>query len=164
MHTSTRTGTRLARHAESAGAAAVVSVPPYYSSPPEREVRTYFRDLAEAVEIPLVVYNNPAASGVSLSVPTLAKLAQERTVAAIKDSHGDPARIPSLRMLCPPDTAILYGEDYGASRRFWPGRMDGRQAWPTSCRVTPSSYGGWLAPVISQQHAVTGSACFRWST
>ena len=82
MHTSTRTGTRLARHAESAGAAAVVSVPPYYSSPPEREVRTYFRDLAEAVEIPLVVYNNPAASGVSLSVPTLAKLAQEGTPVA----------------------------------------------------------------------------------
>jgi dihydrodipicolinate synthase/N-acetylneuraminate lyase len=59
MHTSTATAIRLARHAERAGAAAVVSVAPYYSSPPEREVLAYFRDLAAAIEIPLVVYNNP---------------------------------------------------------------------------------------------------------
>jgi 4-hydroxy-tetrahydrodipicolinate synthase len=114
MHTSTTTAIRLARHAERAGAAAVVSVAPYYSSPPEREVLAYFRDLAAAIEIPLVVYNNPAASGVGLSVPALATLAREGTAAAIKESHGDAARIHDLRLLCPAETVLIYGEDYGS--------------------------------------------------
>jgi 4-hydroxy-tetrahydrodipicolinate synthase len=114
MSTSTRTAIRLARQAEAIGAAGIVSVAPYYSSPPEREVLTYFRDVAAAVAIPLIIYNNPPASGVSLSVPTLAKLAADGVAAGIKDSHGDAARIHDLRLLCPPETAILYGEDYGS--------------------------------------------------
>ena len=170
MHTSTKTGKRLARHAELVGASAVVSVPPYYSSPPEREVLAYFRDLADAVEIPLVVYNNPAASGVSLSVPTLARLAQEGTAGGIKDSHGDPARIPSLRMLCPPDTAILYGEDYGALEALLAG-ADGWTAgvanfmprhavelWRLACSGDPAAarrhWLGMLALVNMTSHKV----------
>ena len=114
MSTSTRTAIRLARQAEAVGAAGIVSVAPYYSSPPEREVLTYFRDVAAAVAIPLIVYNNPPASGTSLSVPTLAKLAVDGVAAGIKDSHGDASRVHDLRLLCPPETAILYGEDYGS--------------------------------------------------
>lgn len=114
MHTSTDVAVRLARRAEAHGATGVMSVSPYYSSPPEREVLGYFRDLANAVRIPLIVYNNPGASGVSLSVPTLAKLAEEGTAQIIKESHGDPARIHDLRLLVPDSTRVVYGEDYGA--------------------------------------------------
>lgn len=114
MHTGTRTAVRLAKHAEMAGASAIMSVSPYYSSPPEREVLQYFRDLAASVDIPLVVYNNPGASGVSLTVAALAELAKEGTAAVIKESHGDPARIHDLKLACPAETAIVYGEDYGA--------------------------------------------------
>lgn len=114
MHTSTRTAIRLARSAEAAGASAVLSVSPYYSSPPEREVLGYFRDLAESVDIPLIVYNNPGASGVSLSVAALATLAEEGTASIIKESHGDPARIHDLRLSVPDSTQVVYGEDYGA--------------------------------------------------
>jgi 4-hydroxy-tetrahydrodipicolinate synthase len=114
MHTSTSVAVRLAKHAERAGATAVMSVSPYYSSPPEREVLQYFRDIAGAVDIPLVVYNNPGASGVSLSVAALGQLAEEGTAAVIKESHGDAARIHDLKLVCPPETSIVYGEDYGS--------------------------------------------------
>ncbi|MFN8232224.1 MAG: dihydrodipicolinate synthase family protein [Actinomycetota bacterium] len=114
MHTSTTTAIRLAKQAESAGATGVMSVSPYYSSPPEREVLGYFRDIAEAVDIPFVVYNNPGASGVSLSVAALAELAEEGTADVIKESHGDPTRIHDLRLMVPESTRLVYGEDYGA--------------------------------------------------
>ena len=114
MHTSTRTAAGLARHAEAAGATGVMSVSPYYSAPPERELLGYFRDLAEAVDIPLLVYNNPGASGVSISLQSLAALAQEGTAKIIKDSHGDPSRIHDLRLLVPEQTSLVYGEDYGS--------------------------------------------------
>lgn len=114
MHTSTREALELAAHAEAIGADGVFSVSPYYSGPPVREVLTYFRDLANGTNLPLMVYNNPAASGVSLTVAELALLAQEGTAKAIKESHGDPARMQDLRLMVPEDTQLLYGEDYGA--------------------------------------------------
>jgi 4-hydroxy-tetrahydrodipicolinate synthase len=114
MHTATAVAQRLARHAQQAGAAAVMSVPPYYSSGPEREVMQYFRDIAGAIEIPLIVYNNPGASGVALTVQTLGELATEGTTSMIKESHGDPTRIHDLRLVCPQSTRLIYGEDYGA--------------------------------------------------
>ncbi|HEU4542234.1 MAG TPA: dihydrodipicolinate synthase family protein [Jiangellaceae bacterium] len=125
MDTSTRTAIRLAQHAQDIGASGVVSVAPYYSCPPEREVLTYFRDIADAVDIPLVVYNNPSASGVSLSVAALAALTHEGTAAAIKESHGDPARIHDLRLLCASGTALIYGEDYGSLEAL----LAGADAW-----------------------------------
>jgi 4-hydroxy-tetrahydrodipicolinate synthase len=114
MHTSTSTAVELARHAEAVHATGVMSVSPYYSAPPERELLQYFRDIAAAVDIPLIVYNNPPASGVELSLNALATLAQEGTAAVIKDSHGDPSRIHDLRLLVPETTSLVYGEDYGS--------------------------------------------------
>lgn len=114
MHTSTAAAIRLARKAEEVGAAGVFSVPPYYSGPPEREVVQYFRDIAGAVRIPVMAYNNPPAAGVSLSIPCLVALAREGTIGLIKESHGDPARIHDLRALVPDSVQVIYGEDYGS--------------------------------------------------
>lgn len=114
MHTSTRVAQRLAKHAQEAGASAVMSVPPYYSSGPEREVVQFYRDIASVVDIPVIAYNNPGASGVSLTVQLLGQLAQEGTVRMIKESHGDPTRLHDLRLVCPDSTTLIYGEDFGA--------------------------------------------------
>jgi 4-hydroxy-tetrahydrodipicolinate synthase len=125
MHTSTRTAIQLARSAQKAGATGILSVSPYYSSPPEREVLQYFRDLASSVDLPLIVYNNPSASGVALSVSALATLANEGTAAIIKESHGDPTRIHDLKLAVSPDTSVIYGEDYGSFEAI----MGGADGW-----------------------------------
>ena len=125
MHTSTREAQDLARFAQSAGASAVMSVPPYYCGGPEREVMQYFRDIAEVVDIPLIVYNNPALSGISMSVSTLAALTAEGTAGMIKESHGDPSRIHDLRSVVPDSVSIMYGEDYGAFEAL----MVGADGW-----------------------------------
>jgi dihydrodipicolinate synthase/N-acetylneuraminate lyase len=125
MHTSTAAAIGLARKAEEAGATGVFSVPPYYSGPPEREVVQYYRDIAGSVRIPLMAYNNPAAAGVSLSIPCIAALAQEGTIQLVKESHGDPARVHDLRALVPDSVQVIYGEDYGAFEAI----MAGADGW-----------------------------------
>ena len=114
MHTSTGVAVELAQHAEKAGATGVMSVSPYYSGPPERELKQYFRDIAASVDLPLIIYNNPSASGISLSMGAMAELAHDGTGKALKDSHGDPSRLHDLRVLVPADTSLIYGEDFGS--------------------------------------------------
>jgi 4-hydroxy-tetrahydrodipicolinate synthase len=150
MHTSTAIAVRLAQHAERAGATSVMSVSPYYSSPPEREVLQYFRDIAESVQIPFMLYNNPPASGVDLSVLAIAGLAQDGSVAMIKESHGDAARIHDLKLTVPDDVPVIYGEDYGSFEAIC-GGADGWVAgvsnfMPHECvRAWELTHGGDLA-------------------
>ena len=113
-HTSTRTAIRLSRHAKLAGATGIMSESPYYSSARENEIVTYFRDLADSVDLPFIVCNNPGTSGFSLNDTALASLAYEGVAKLIKESHGDPTRIHDLRLQVPDQTPLLYGEDYGA--------------------------------------------------
>ncbi len=83
--TSTVRSVELARHAESVGADLVASISPYYHRHDERAVVEFFRTLAEAVDIPLYVYNNPKASGVTITPSFLHHLA-DVGVQGIKDS------------------------------------------------------------------------------
>jgi N-acetylneuraminate lyase/4-hydroxy-tetrahydrodipicolinate synthase len=83
--TSTAQSIALARHAERVGADMVSSISPYYHRHDERAVVAYFQALAEVVEIPLYVYNNPKASGVTITPSFLCHLA-DVGVQGIKDS------------------------------------------------------------------------------
>ena len=81
----TRSVVDLAKHGEKAGADAVAAVPPIYYGFNDAAVERHFRELVDAVSIPVFIYNNPKATGVSVSGKLLAKLA-EFGVAGIKDS------------------------------------------------------------------------------
>ena len=83
--TSTAQSVELARHAEDVGADYVASISPYYHRHDERAVVGFFRSLAEAVEVPVYVYNNPKASGVTITPSFLRHLA-DVGVQGIKDS------------------------------------------------------------------------------
>ena len=83
--TSTAQSIELARHAEAVGADYVASVSPYYHRHDERAVVQYFRALAKAVDLPVYVYNNPKASGVTITPSFLHHLA-EVGIRGIKDS------------------------------------------------------------------------------
>ncbi len=84
----TRFAVDLAKHAEQAGAVAVASVPPIYYGFKEPEVERHFKALVDAVEIPVLVYNNPKTTGVSISPGFLNKLAGIG-VRGVKDSSFD---------------------------------------------------------------------------
>jgi len=83
--TSTSQSIELAQHASETGADVVASVPPYYHSHDEREVKRYFSSLVQSVDIPVYVYNNPKTTGFSITPKFLQELA-ELGIQGIKDS------------------------------------------------------------------------------
>ena len=83
--TSTSQSVELAKHASEIGADVVASVPPYYHHHDERDVKKYFDSLVQGVDIPVFVYNNPKASGFSITPKFLEELAK-LGVQGIKDS------------------------------------------------------------------------------
>jgi len=86
----TREAILLSRHAEQFGAASVMLVAPYYEPLTPSEVIRYYRDVADAVSIDVMIYNLPAATGVNLSPPEIAKLAADvPNVRYVKDTSGD---------------------------------------------------------------------------
>jgi dihydrodipicolinate synthase/N-acetylneuraminate lyase len=86
--TNTNTAVKLAKHAEAAGATHISSVPPYYYSHNEEEVRLYFETILKEVKIPLYVYNNPKTVGYGVSSNFLVKLA-DMGLSGVKDSSFD---------------------------------------------------------------------------
>jgi dihydrodipicolinate synthase/N-acetylneuraminate lyase len=85
---STRETVELSVHAEQAGAAAVMIIPPFYDAPSWRELKAHFGAVAEAISIPIMYYNMPAVSGTTLTAEQLRELPG---VTCLKDTGGDAA-------------------------------------------------------------------------
>jgi 1-pyrroline-4-hydroxy-2-carboxylate deaminase len=112
-----------ARDARSAGAASVMVLPPLLYRADRRELAEFFGSVARAADLPLLVYNNPAASGNDLEPALLAELAQEITaIGAIKETSEDARRIAHLVNLCP-ELDILVGGDDWALEGFCAGAV-----------------------------------------
>jgi len=79
----------LSQHAEAAGAAAVMIVPPFYSALPWDELLAHYAAVADRIAIPIMFYNLPSATGVTLTASRLAELKREAGVTSFKDTGGD---------------------------------------------------------------------------
>lgn len=107
---STAEAVELTRHAAKAGADAALLITPYYNKPtPEGQFRHY-RAVAEAADIPIVLYNVPSRTGTNMLPETVARIAREvESVVAIKEASGDIDQIATLASIS--DIAILSGND-----------------------------------------------------
>jgi 4-hydroxy-tetrahydrodipicolinate synthase len=86
----TRDAVGLARHAETSGAAAVMAVAPYYEPLTLGETKNYFRAIADAVSVPVVIYNLPVATGLNLTPEDIAGLARSTgNIRYVKDTTND---------------------------------------------------------------------------
>jgi len=99
----------LARQAEKAGAAGLLVVTPYYSKPPQTGLLEHFRHVADATDLPVMVYDIPARAGVPIATDTLLRLAEHDRIVAVKDAKGD--LLETSRVLAGSDLAIYSGED-----------------------------------------------------
>ena len=90
----------LAREAERLGADGVMIIPPFYSVPTEDELFEHYRRIGEAISIPIMVYNNPAAANVDIRPETLARLARIDTVRSVKESTLEVTRVRDIIELC----------------------------------------------------------------
>ena len=100
---------RHSREAERLGAAGVMVVPPFYSSPTEDELFEHYRRIGEAISIPVMVYNNPNTSNVDLRPEFVARLGEIDTVRYIKESSGDITRVREITRLSGDRVAVFAG-------------------------------------------------------
>jgi len=110
----TRKAVELTRRVARAGASAALVVTPYYNKPPQRGLDAHYRTVAEEGELPVIMYNVPGRTGCDLLPETAAALAAHPGIVALKEAVPDPARLVSLRELCPANFCLLSGDDASA--------------------------------------------------
>ncbi len=99
----------LHKAAKAVGATAGLSVNPYYNKPTQEGLYRHFMTLADAVDLPIVLYNIPGRTGITMAASTVAKLNSHRNIVAIKESTGSPDMTSEIRAAC--DITILSGDD-----------------------------------------------------
>ncbi len=111
----TREAIELARHAEKAGADAVLVVTPYYNKPTQQGLIAHFSAVAKAVSLPIFIYNIPGRSVVDMSVETMAYLHKTYpSIAGVKDSTASMDRVSEQYLACGEGFIQLTGEDASA--------------------------------------------------
>ena len=108
---STTEAIELTRAAKDAGADGCLLVTPYYNRPPQEGLFRHYMAVADAVDIPQVLYNVPARTACDLLPATIARLAPHRNIVGIKEASGDVARVRQIHELCGRDFVVLSGED-----------------------------------------------------
>src|SRR6201988_214912 len=111
---STREAVDLAKHAEKAGADAVLIVTPYYNKPTQEGLYRHFKAVNDAVGIPILIYNIPPRSVVDMSVDTMKRLYELKNIVGVKDATGDLGRVSRQRHAMGPEFIQLSGEDMTA--------------------------------------------------
>lgn len=108
----TDTAVMMSKKAEHEGADGILSVVPYYNKPSQKGIIAHFSAVAEAVKIPVILYNIPSRTGISMSVETAKYLtAKYENIVAIKQSFGDIDVVTELKRELPKSVAIYSGDD-----------------------------------------------------
>jgi 4-hydroxy-tetrahydrodipicolinate synthase len=108
---STREAIELAKHAEAAGADAVLVVTPYYNKPTQEGMYQHFKAINDAIGIPIIIYNIPARSVIDMSVDTMRRLFDLKNIAGVKDATANVVRVSQQRAAMGEGFNQLSGED-----------------------------------------------------
>jgi 4-hydroxy-tetrahydrodipicolinate synthase len=111
---STQEAIEFTASAKDSGAEACLLVTPYYNKPTQQGLFLHYKAIAEAVDLPQILYNVPARTGVDLLPETVHRLMDIRQVIGIKEATGDLERMTQIRTLCGDDMAIYSGDDLTA--------------------------------------------------
>lgn len=104
----------LARHAQHAGADAALVVTPYYNKPTQEGLYLHYTAIADAIDLPIIIYNIPGRSVIDMSVETMARLAKHRNIVGVKDATANLTRPLHIARACGDGFCQLSGEDHTA--------------------------------------------------
>ena len=108
---STENAVALSRDARRAGADALLVVTPYYNKATQAGLIRHYQVIADAVDIPLILYNVPSRTGVNILPETYAALSKHPNIAGVKEANGDLGSVQRTRSLCPEDFTVWSGND-----------------------------------------------------
>jgi 4-hydroxy-tetrahydrodipicolinate synthase len=111
------------RHARKLGADAALVVTPYYSRPSQEGLYQHFEAVALRSDLPIILYNVPARTGVDLSVDTVVRLSELAEIVGIKEARGDPERCRVIKQRVPKNSAFIPAMTGPQARRSFPVPM-----------------------------------------
>ena len=150
---------KMSQYAQEHGADAVMVILPFYLKPHKKAVMQHFRDLREALDIDIMIYNNPWFAGYELTVPEVKELVEDGTIQSIKAAHGDPNRVHELKFHCGDKLTVFYGHDYAAAE----GILCGADGWlsgfpavlPKQCRaIMDAALAGDVKATMEAQYKI----------
>ena len=107
----TREAIELTRYAKKAGADGALVITPYYNKPTQEGLYRHFCAVAEAADIPIILYNVPGRTGVNMAAETVARLAEVKNIVGVKEASGNLAQICDILRLTPRKFCLLSGDD-----------------------------------------------------
>lgn len=105
----TREALDLTAYAKQAGANAALLITPYYNKPTPAGLIKHYTTIAQAVDIPIILYNVPSRTGIHLAAATVAELCKTPNIAAVKEASGSVDSVCQIRSVC--DITVLSGDD-----------------------------------------------------
>jgi 4-hydroxy-tetrahydrodipicolinate synthase len=108
---STAEAIELTAEGKAAGADACLLVTPYYNKPPQEGLYRHYKAIAEAVDVPIILYNVPGRTGCDLLPATVKRLAPIPNIVGLKEAKGELGRVRELLELLPKDFVLLSGDD-----------------------------------------------------
>jgi 4-hydroxy-tetrahydrodipicolinate synthase len=101
----------MAREFEKLGAAGILSVAPYYNKPTQEGLYQHYKAIAEAISLPIILYNIPGRTGVNIEPSTVARLAEIENIVGVKEASGNIAQMAVVLASVPKNFAVLSGDD-----------------------------------------------------
>ncbi len=120
--------------AKKSGADGALLVSPYYNKPTQEGIYRHYKSIAEAVKIPIVLYNVPGRTASNILPSTVARLAEIRNIVAIKEATGDMKQVSEVIRLCGDKITVLSGDDFTT---FTLLALGGKGAISVSANVAP---------------------------
>jgi 4-hydroxy-tetrahydrodipicolinate synthase len=108
---STEEAISLTRHARESGADGALLITPYYNKPSQEGLYRHYKAVAEAVDLPLVLYNIPGRTGVNMLPATVARLAVMKNIVGIKEGSGSVQQASDIAQMCGDRLTVLSGDD-----------------------------------------------------
>lgn len=108
---STAEAIEYTKEAEKAGVDGALLVAPYYNKPTQNGLYEHFKAIADAVNIPLVIYNIQSRCAVNITTPIMAKLSKIKNIVGVKEASGDLSQMSEVIEQCGPDFDVLSGDD-----------------------------------------------------
>lgn len=121
---STSEAIRLTKCANDSGADACLLVTPYYNKPTQEGLYQHHKAIAEAVDVPQILYNVPGRTACDMLPATIARLAEIENIVGVKEATGEVERVSQLRAQCGGDFLLLSGDD-ATGREFMLAGGDG---------------------------------------
>ncbi len=129
----------MTEKAKEMGVDGVLLVTPYYNKPTQEGLYRHYKKVADAVNIPIVLYNVPSRTGVNLLPQTVARLAEIKTVVAIKEATGNMKQVSEVIRLCGDNITVISGDDFTSLTLL---ALGGKGAISVTANVAPRDMSG----------------------